>query len=779
MPATLLSAVVTCIASLFIGQAALRLAGAREWSWIAPPVGLSVVMLIAVPANHVPGHVATMAVLVGALTVGASVWCLLAPEHRPPIGGLLAATPVVLLVLLPFLAVERAGIIGVTVDNDMAAHMLFVESYLSQAVEHLKPPMSSLYPFGPHASVALIAEGLGIRVDHAFAGWTMALPVLNAWTALALVRRAAWPKQVVTVTVVSMPFLVAAYYGQGSFKELAQTGLVLAVALLFSGYGPPLGRGRWVPLALLAGGMVSVYSVTGLSWPIVIGSLWLLGTVARRIVRDGTGDLAATARGLVAAVRRELPALGIGLGVLVVSLLPQANRIHNFISANSGANGIIVPKDVLANLVAPLPGWEAFGVWNNQDYRLPAVPAFTAGMWTAFVLVLVLFGVIWTVRRGRWMLPLAAAGSMLIWAVSIHSQSPYVVAKALVIASPLLLALAVLPLVEQLPNRWPRSVSSLFRSVPGQPLSWGLAAVLVAVLFLRVGVSDVRALRASPVGPTDHVDQLRELRPLLDDQPTLFLGNDDFVKWELAGVPVGTTIFGAEVGTPIRPNKGWEPGMALDFDLVDAPTLNAYRWVITTRDAAGSAPPPQLKLVRTTPSFELWRRVGRVHQRSILAEGEMSGAVLDCGTPTARAVLRGGGVAGIRAQPVVAQGALLVAGGTGSVQLPLGPGRWQLESTYLSRLPIEVTAPGLRTTLPPSLDRPGPRWPIGSLTVHEQGSTAVTFSIGDPLFAPSTPIADMGKIIATRDQPERIVPVPQACGRYVDWYRPATSRPGR
>jgi hypothetical protein len=766
MTATLFSAVVTCVISLFIGQATLRLLGATEWSWLAPPVGISVVMLIAVPTMHVPGRCATMAVLVGLLAIGAVVWCLRSPEHRPPIGGLLSALPVMLLVLLPFLAVGRAGILGTTVDNDMAAHMLFAESYLSEAAEHLKPPMFDLYPFGPHAMVALIAEGLSVRVDHAFTGWTMALPLLNAWTALALVRRATWPKQAVTATLVAMPFLVAAYYGQGSFKELLQTGLVLAVVLLFSGYGPTLGRGRWVPLALFVGGMVSVYSVTGLVWPAVIGGLWLIGTVAQRIAHHGT-------RGLVTSARRELSSIGIGLAVLAISLLPQASRIHNFISANSGANGIIVPKDVLANLVAPLPGWEAFGVWGNPDYRLPTSPAFTSGMWTAFVLGLVLFGAWWTLRRGRWMLPLAAAGSMLIWWVSIRSQSPYVVAKALVIASPLLLALAVLPLIEQAPDRLPRPMSSLFKSVPGQPLSWALASLLAVVLFFKVGVSDVRALRASPVGPTDHADQLRSLRPLLHGEPTLFLGDDDYIKWELAGVPVGTPVFGGLLPLPTRPLKAWTFGMALDFDSVDAATLNSYRWIITTRDAAGSAPPSRVHLVGTTPSYDLWRRVGRVRQRSILAEGEMPGAILDCQARSGQAVLRGGGIAAVRPKPVIASGSLLLPGETASVQLHLAPGRWQLESSYVSRLPLQVVAPGLRTTVPPNLDRPGPRWPVGRLTVHGPRPTTITFSVEDPVLAPHIPVADLGKIVATREAPERLVSVHRACGRYVDWYRAA------
>ena len=65
MTATLLSAAVTCVSSLFLGQAALRLAGAREWSWLAPPIGISLAMLIAAAADNVPGGCATMAVLLG------------------------------------------------------------------------------------------------------------------------------------------------------------------------------------------------------------------------------------------------------------------------------------------------------------------------------------------------------------------------------------------------------------------------------------------------------------------------------------------------------------------------------------------------------------------------------------------------------------------------------------------------------------------------------------------------------------------------------------------
>jgi hypothetical protein len=768
MTATLFSAVITCLASLFIGQAALRLAGAREWSWLAPLVGISVVMLIATPAIHVPGRSATVAALVGALTVAAIVWCARAPAHRPPLAGLLAASPVMLMVLIPFLTAGREGILGTSLDNDMGSHMFFVEQYMSQAVTNVTP-LRPDYPVGPHAMVALIADGLGIRVDRAFAGWSMALPILNAWTALALARRASWLKQVMVATVVGMPFLVAAYYGEGSFKEVLQAGLVLAVALAFSGYGPTLGRGRWVPLALLVGGIVSVYSVTGLPWPAMIAGLWVVGTVGWRIARRGT-------KGLKEAVRRELPPVGIGLAVLFLSLLPQVRRIHSFAVENFGGNGIITPKDNLGNLAGPLPGWEAFGVWNTADFRFPASPAFTGGMWTAFVLALVLFGAVWAIRSGRWVLPLAAGGSMLIWAISTNSQSPYNSAKGLVIASPLLLAVAVLPLIERGPDRWPRSrsaLATLFRRAPGLPLSWGLASLLGLVLFLRVGFSDVPALRASPVGPTAHLEQLRSLRPLLHGQPTLFLGNDDFIEWELSGVPLGAAVNNGGPKLPLRPEKEWASEDALDFDSVDAATLNAFDWVITTRDAAGSAPPPQLRPVRTTDGYALWHRVGTVKERAVLAEGDMPGAVLDCRTHEGRAVMEAGGVAAVRTAPVVTPVPAVAAGDTIPVRVVLPPGTWELETPYISPLPVAVASRGLHATLPANLDRVGPRWRIGRIEVNDRRPVTVSIHVDKTALTPAGTYAIIGSLIATPRAAERIVSVRDACGRYVDWYRSA------
>jgi hypothetical protein len=420
-----------------------------------------------------------------------------------------------------------------------------------------------------------------------------------------------------------------------------------------------------------------------------------------------------------------------------------------------------VGKEELGNLIGPLPGWEAFGAWNTPDFRMPATPAFAGGMWTAFVLATVLLGAYVLLRRGRWMLPAAAVGAMVIWAVANHSQSPYVAAKALVIASPLLIAVAVVPLAEALPSRPLRSLGTSLRSIPGQPLAWGVAAVLAAVLFVRVGLSAAEAVRWYPVGPTTHTDELGELRPLIHEEPTLFLGDDDYARWELAGVPLhGPVIAIPEL--PIRPQKHWEYGQP-------------YDWVITTRAAAGSSPPPQMHAVKETPNFILWRRDGKVRARSILAEGSNPGAVLECQTPRGREILAGGGVAAVRPEPIVAPGFDLGPGGTTTVEMDLAPGSWELELAYASRLPITVSAPGLTATVPASLDRPGPRWPVGQVKVTGSGPTPITLVVSNPLLAPGILLAEIFSIVATPDVKTRVIPMHDACGKYVDWYRGADS----
>jgi len=753
MLATLVSAALVCAGAVLVGQLAMRLCGARAWSWSAPAVGLSVMMLASLPALHLPGRTVTTALILLALLIAGIVLAVREPAQRPPLTGLLAGVPLALMALVPFIGAWHAGTLGVGFNNDMASHLLWAESFQSALIENVNQ-LSGSYPLGPHALAAALAQGLGARIDFTFAGLTVALPVLIGWTALGALRANGLLRRAALALVVGMPFFVAGYYGQGSFKELGQALFALAVVLLLSRPLLPT-LWRWVPLGLLIAGTLSVYSAPGLGWPVAVIGAWLAATFAIDVwQRGGVRHAAGVAR------ENIVPVLA-GAGVVLLLLIPQLPRLAHFVNETAGNNGTGIDDSSLGNLVARIPIWPAFGTWDQPDYRLPAIDPFVTGMWTAFVLGLALLGAAWCVRRREWVIPLGALVFVAIWAASNHSQSPYVAAKAIVVVAPMLLLLAALPVLDVEPPGW------------ALPRWWHVAApVLAVVLVGKVGISSWHALRISPVGPITHTDELRALRPQLLDQKVLFLGNDDYVRWEMAGVRLNGPVISFQT-LPTRPEKPWDYGRNLDFDSLDPATYNEYDWVVTPRDAAGSSPPEGLKLVRSTRTFDLYRRVGTVPSRQVLAEGDQAGAVLKCRTARGRRILARGGTAGIRAAPTSAGLPALAPGQSATARLPLTRGTWDLEMPYVSPRPLTVRVLGRRITMPANLDRPGVRLPVATITVDRTTQVPVTVTSDRNRLTPKAAVGFPTAVVASRRGTAAVVPVRRACGRYTDWILPA------
>lgn len=758
MLAVVAAATLTCVGALILGQAACRLCGARAWTFLAAPVGLALLMMLSIPAIHMPGHASTIAVLLGALTLGGLTVLIREPAQRPRAADLLSAAPVFFLALLPFLASGRAGTLGVSFLNDMHVHLMWAEAIRSPSVASVTS-LSASYPVGPHALCAVLAQATGMRVNYAFAGETMALPVMLAWTVLGALRRVGWPGKTFVVTMTAMTFMVAGFYAEGAFKEIVQVIFILGFALGIEELLPgernrPL---RWAPTALIAGGSLSVYSFEGLPWLLAILALWLAALGFRQALRGASFNDA------INWLRSALLPAGIALGVLLALIVPQLPRLAKFYEAhaNSGA-GTGMPATTLANLIGPISFWKVFGMWDISDFRQPPVDAFHVGVYAGLGLLLTAAGALWWLRRDGLAVPLAAAVALAIWVYSNGYQSPYVAAKALTILAPFVMLLATRWIVELRPGEsWLSSVGAL--------------RVGVAILFgWAVLGTSVDALRYAYVGPTAHADDLRRLQPMLGRAPTLFLGWDNFIKWELPGTPVDQPDPEEEPAPQValRAQKSWTPGQALDFDGVEPATLDRYRYVVGPRDPAASQPPSNMRLIRTTAYYEVWERQGPTPERQTLpAEGQDAGAILDCATPQGRALSRTRGEAAVRHPSVVAPAPAPLPGETVQVQITLTPGTWALSMPYTSPHPIDVTAPGLRTTLPANLDRPGMRWPVGSVTVpgSAPATVTVTFHIQKPALAP--PIASpLSALVATRVEPIRMVPLSRACGSYVDWY---------
>ncbi len=750
MLGTLLATAAICGVAVVLGQAIVTLCGGRGWSPIAAPVGLATAMTIAVTAPRLPGRATTTAILLLLLVIAGAV-LLLRRRVRPPLSLLLCGVPASFFALVPFLANGHEGTLGVSVNNDMAPHLSLAEAYQREIVASVTG-FPTGYPAGAHALAASVAQGLGLRIDVVFAGLTIAVIVMLAWVASGLITRATRGGQAVFATVVAVPFLVAGYYGQGSFKELVEILFVVGVTVHLTSRDPSSGRLQWVPLAFLLAGTVAVYSVYGLVWPFVSIAAWLAVTAVTAIVRWSS-------RELIADIRAALVPVAVGVGALLVILVPQFQRILDF-TASTGTNNTGIETTNLGNLVGPLWTQTALGIWDNPDYRFPSVEPFHQGIWSGIAIVLLVVGVVWWVRRGTLVLPLTAFGAGLIWWYSDRTQSPYVAGKALLMVSPLLVALALRPWVEEAAGRWRHAW-------------WAVGPALVAAIFaFKVGDSSMAALRYAKVGPAEDVTQLRSLQPVVGTDRVLFLGNSDFTLWYMAGTQVQAPVIGYVV-VPTRPARSWEFGQNFDIDSLDAATLNQYQWVITPRDAFGSEMPEGLRLVRSTSRFDLYRREQEIAPRGVFKENESGIGRFSCATKTGRAVLRRGGVAGLANPRYGAPGPTLGAGKSGVVPLQLGAGTWDIVTSYGGPFATTWSAPGMKTArLPAYLDRPGPRWPVGRVTVTRPTTVPVTITADDPLLASPSNAVVISLVGAEKVQPQRVVPLRQACGKYIDWYKP-------
>jgi hypothetical protein len=308
---------------------------------------------------------------------------------------------------------------------------------------------------------------------------------------------------------------------------------------------------------------------------------------------------------------------------------------------------------------------------------------------------------------------------------------------------------------------------------------------------VAAALSSFLVLRQAPVGPTDHRSELVRLAPAIAGKRVLFLGRDDFVRYDLRGTRPFVAVRNFYDDLYVRPRLGLaDVFQKFDFDSVTARKLHRFPYVITTRGAFASGPPPWLRLVRTTPSFALWKRVGPLSPRRTLAEGPNPGKTLVCASAPARRLARSGGTATTfdRAPVTSARWTpdpTVEDGAPSSTVLHLPRGRWELSIQYDASRDVYVTAPGLDATIPENLDYRGstPYYRVGTLTVRRAGPVRLTVSVQRPPLAGrllgASSVAHLGAIAATptgarpRGVPgdgESTGPLSAACGRYVDWY---------
>lgn len=754
MTSVLLAALLTTITSAVLGAAVMVISGASRWHPAAPAVGLAALLVLASTAQIVPGRSSTAAVVL-VVALAACAHALRRSRVLPPIRDLV----VVGMTLLPFAFNGRAGTLGVGVNNDMGTHLAFANGLGSDTVHALVAKqfaaLADWYPLAPHSVVSVLAT-IGLPTDLAFSGFGVGVVAILGWTAAGWARPNHLALAGLVAATAGVPYLVAAYFGQGAFKETTMAVLVLGILAVSTG-DRRIGNARLVPFAVVVAAMVGTYGPVGLTWVVAIAAV--AGAVSLANTRSPS-----RLRHLASALRDELRPTVWAASVWVILLLPGLSRDVGYVRWAGKDNGTGIAADDLGNLAGSLSPSLMLGYSDHGDFR-ELVPLAGAGILAVALLsVLLVMGAVVAIRGRRIELVIGGFATAGVWTLSsIAGQSPYVVAKSLVIAAPIVTLLL-----------WQPIIATDHRSFAPARTLGAVAATAIALLLLG---SSLGALRASSVGPRTDALELQQLDAITRGRPTLFLGVDDFVRWEMPNTPVQGLSIGRDgylKGVALRPQKDprrWAPPWtpwAVDLDSVPPSVLNSATWIVTTADGAASAPPPGLRIVRRASRFTLWKRISRVPEYEVLHERQDAGARLRCpadeapsGWPRGATAVTGPNQRRL-ALPSLLPGDSAVVGWT------LPRGRWALSISYTSPVDIAIGVGDLETTVPAALTGRGNRWPAGNLTVGGHGPVTVRLRAGGGAFTPRTTPVQLDSMTATSADERVSLPVRDACGTLVD-----------
>ncbi|MGI9556783.1 MAG: hypothetical protein ACR2N5_02460, partial [Solirubrobacterales bacterium] len=405
MIGALVAAALVVAASMVVGQAILRLAGRREWSWLAPGVGIAALLILGAATVRLPGRGLTAAVVIAAVSVAAALFLYMRVRgtRRMLRAGLPPALVAAALIAIPFAINGRVDVLGVgLVNDDMASHLLIADYLRNPSGVEVPAFVQGGYPIGPHALVAGLTDGTSATLIEAFAGFTLALAALTALTALAFLGHLPPIRRGLGAVLAAVAYLGTSYLVSGAFKEPLQALILIAFALYLAelvgltrrrpdrvsaavgdagrndageadAVAPLGGRAprraevttllRALPLGVLAAGSVFNYSIPGLLWVtavamLVIGARLVLGppvTITPQLKRT---------------------ALGLGLLAIVVILAATAQewgriadftRIETLDPDRAGSD--------LGNLRGPISPLEALGIWPSGEYRISAANA--------------------------------------------------------------------------------------------------------------------------------------------------------------------------------------------------------------------------------------------------------------------------------------------------------------------------------------------------------------------------------------------------------------------
>jgi hypothetical protein len=578
------------------GLAVERAGGLRSSGALVVPLGLAAAIVVAslLTSWSVTAPAATTVVAVGA----AGGLIIVRPVRRLALWPALAACGVLLAYGAPvilsgsatfagyFRLDDTATWLGIT-DHVMSHGRSLADLPPSQYSARLAEYVANSYPLG---SFMLLGVGHALtRIDSA---WILQ-PYLGCCGAAVGLGVYALAEPVVysprlralVAFLAAQPALLYGYSLWGGIKELTAAFLLVLGAALVAELiaARPRSPRRLLPVAVAAAALIVTLGAGAAAWVLPA----LVGVVTAWLLRARRNELWGVARDV-----------GVLCATTAVLALPMWVVLSSYLGTDSNLFTSGQPRsETLANLFQPLSGWQLVGIWPVGDFRLrsPTVPSV---LLIGLALIAAALAVWFTVRRRHFAVAayvcLALVGCAVYYLVG---STPWVLAKAFAIASPALLAAAL---------------------VGGVMLSARRRVGLLVVLALGGGVvwSNMLAYREVRLAPRARLAELQHIGTLLaGDRPT-FMNETEFYAYRhflRDGAPFEPAITDQPVANepprlPLRSLVVLAGTAWADLNSFTPATLEPFRSIVTRRSPAESRPPSIYKLVWQGRYYQLWQR---------------------------------------------------------------------------------------------------------------------------------------------------------------------------
>ena len=583
--AWLLSPLLLGLVAFGLGLAADRLSGGRIPGVLLLPLGIAGVIVVgqfAAVAEATAG-LATPVCIVLALAGYATSFRRRA--LRIDGAAVAAAAAVYLVFAAPVLFSGEATFAGYIKLDDTATWFALTDQATDSGTGGFEDlPLSSYkrtlvenlgggYPVGAFGPLGLGAAVTGQDVAWVFQPLLALLAAALALAIYALLRPAigSRPLAAGAAFIASQSALLFGYAMWGAIKEIETAMLVALLAALALHAAAEKRPAAAIPAGIAAAALLAVLGIGGGVWLAAV----LLPALAFMALATGVRPTAIAA--LVAA------------GVALVLSLPLVLSGEGFSPFQEG----LTAESEIGNLPGPLSILHVLGIWPALDFRIDREAEGLTGVLLVITAMAAAGGLGYAVARRQGGPAVYGAAALLGLVVILLVGSPWVDAKAMAVASPALLALALF------------GCAVLGRAGPAVP-----AAILAGLIAVGVLWSTWLGYRGVSLAPRDQLSELEQIGEEIDGEgPTLMTeymtyGVRHFLR---EGDPEGVSELRYRL-IPLRDGGEVQKGSYADTDELDTASLLAYRTLVLRRSPAQSRPPAQYRLVDSGKWYTVWQR---------------------------------------------------------------------------------------------------------------------------------------------------------------------------